>query len=76
MAKEPRFFVRKKFSFRDHQTLKFSTEFFNFTNTAPFAKPSVVDLGAPVGELAQSTLTRVSWACNAEAEAAGVLKFC
>jgi hypothetical protein len=42
------FSLGRKFSFGDHQTVKFSTEFFNLTNTPSFANPSVVDIeGGP-----------------------------
>ncbi len=51
------FSVGRKLNFRDHQTIKFSAEFFNFTNTASFAGPSVVDVEAGPSAFGRITST-------------------
>lgn len=51
------FSIGRIFKFRDHQALKFSADFFNFTNTPSFANPSVVDIEAGPSAFGRITST-------------------
>jgi Carboxypeptidase regulatory-like domain len=49
--------IGRIFSFREHQTLKFSADFFNVSNTPSFANPSVVDIEAGPSAFGRITST-------------------
>jgi hypothetical protein len=42
------FSIARVFRFGEHQNLKFSADFFNFTNTPSFASPSITDINSSV----------------------------
>jgi hypothetical protein len=44
------FSIGRTFRFGEHHSLKFSADFFNFTNTPSFASPTITDFrtGAPL----------------------------
>jgi hypothetical protein len=54
------FSIARIFRFGEHRNVKFSTDFFNFTNTPSFASPTITDINSSVnskGNFAALTAT-------------------